>query len=354
LKLRSIVIVEAQSSKAVEIAATPPEGVAMHLVHRRIFLFAASAMACSFVARRAAWALDYPTRPVRIIVGFAAGGATDIISRLVGQGLSERLGQSFVVENRPGAGTNIATGAVVAAAADGYTLLFVGPPNAINATLYDNLDFNFIRDIAPVATIVRVPYVIVVNSSFPAKTVAELIDYAKANPGRISIGVPGKGSGPHVAGELFKAMTGVDMVTVQYRGDALALSDLMGGQIQLCFNSLPAAIELIKAGQVRALATTAATRSDALPNVPTVAESVADYQAGAFYGIGAPKNTPPAIIETLSQAINSIVANHAVQTRLTSLGGTVLTLSPPEFGKLIVDETAKWAKVIRLAKIKLD
>jgi tripartite-type tricarboxylate transporter receptor subunit TctC len=326
----------------------------MRLVCRRTFLFAASATACALITRQVAWALDYPTRPARIIVGFAPGGATDIIARLVGQGLSERLGRSFVVENRPGAGTNIATEAVVAAAADGYTLLFVGPPNAINATLYDKLDFNFIRDIAPVATIVRVPYAIVVNSSFPAKTVPELIDYAKANPGRISMGVPGKGSGPHVAGELFKVMTGVDMVTVQYRGDAPALSDLLGGQIQLCFNSLPAAIELIKAGKVRALATTAVTRSAALPDVPTAAESVADYQAGAFYGIGAPKNTPPGIIDTLSQAINSTIADHAVQTRLVSLGGTVLTLSPSEFETLIVDETEKWAKVIRLAKITLD
>jgi tripartite-type tricarboxylate transporter receptor subunit TctC len=341
-------------SQAVAIAAIPPKGIAMRVACRRTFLLAASATACSFIPQRLAWALDYPTRPGRIIVGFAPGGATDIIARLVGQGLSGRLGQSFVVENRPGAGTNIATEAVVAAAADGYTLLFVGPPNAINATLYDKLDFNFIRDIAPVATIVRVPYVIVVNSSFPAKTIPELIDYARANPGPVSMGVPGKGSGPHVAGELFKAMTGVDMVTVQYRGDAPALSDLMGGQIQLCFNSLPAAIELIKAGQVRALATTAIKRSDTLPNLPTVAESVAGYEAGAFYGIGAPKNTPSTIIDTLSQAINATVADHAVQARLASLGGTVLTLSPSEFEKLIVDETAKWAKVIRLAKIKLD
>jgi tripartite-type tricarboxylate transporter receptor subunit TctC len=326
----------------------------MHPVHRRTFLFVVASASSSFVTRRAAWALDYPTRPVRIIVGFAAGGATDIIARLLSQGLSKRLGQSFVVENRPGAGTNIATEAVINASADGYTLLFVGPPNAINATLYRKLDFNFIRDIAPVATIVRVPYVIVVNTSFPAKTVPELIDYAKAHPGKISMGVPGKGSGPHMAGELFKAMAGVDMVTVQYRGDAPALSDLMGGQIQLCFNSLPAAIELIEAGKVRALATTATVRLSTLPNLPTVSESVGDYEAGAFYGIGAPKNTPPGIIDKLNLAINSTIADNSVRTRLASLGGTVLALSPSEFGKLITDETDKWAKVIRSDDIKLD
>jgi len=326
----------------------------MDRVRRRTFLFAVAGTACSFVTRRAAWALDYPTRPVRIIVGFAAGGATDIIARLVGQGLSERLGQSFVVENRPGAGTNIATEAVIHAPADGYTLLFVGPPAAINATLYDKLDFNFVHDIAPVATIVRVPFVIVVNASFPAKTIPELIDYANANPGRISMGVPGKGSGPHMAGELFKAMAAVDMVTVQYRGDAPALRDLMGGQIQLCFNSLPAAIELIEAGKVRALATTAMTRSNALPKVPTVSEFIRGYEASAFYGIAVPKSTPSTIIDKLSLAINSVIADHSVQTRLAGLGGTVLALSSSEFEKLITEETGKWAKVIRLAKIKLD
>jgi len=326
----------------------------MRAVRRRTFLCAIVGAASSSVTRRIAWALDYPARPVRIIVGFAAGGATDIIARLVGQGLSQRLGQSFLVENKPGAGTNVATEEVIHAPADGYTLLFVGPPNAINATLYDKLDFDFIRDVAPVATIVRVPFVIVVNTSFPAQTVPELIDYAKANPGRISMGVPGKGSGPHMAGELFKAMAGIDMVSVQYRGDAPALSDLMGGQIQLCFNSLPAAIELIGAGKVRALATTAATRSHALPNLPTVAEFVHGYEASAFYGLGAPKDTPPAVIDRLSQAINATIADHAVQTRLESLGGTVLALSPSGFEKLITDETDKWAKVIRLADIKLD
>jgi tripartite-type tricarboxylate transporter receptor subunit TctC len=323
-------------------------------VHRRTVLFAAAAAAPSLVTRRNAWALDYPRRPVRIIVGFAAGGATDIIARLVGQGLAQRLGQSFVVENRPGAGTNIATAAVIRAPADGYTLLFVGPPAEINATLYDKLDFNFIRDIAPVATIVSVPFVIVVDNSFAAKTIPELIKYAKANPGKISMGVPGKGSGPHMAGELFKAMTGIDMVTVQYRGDAPALRDLMGGQIQLCVNSLPAAIQFIQAGKVRALATTAATRSDVLPNVPAVAEFVHGYEASAVYGIGAPKNTPSAIIGALSRAINATIADHSVKTRLAGLGGTVLTLSPSGFEKLLAADTDKWAKVIRAADIKLD
>ncbi len=321
---------------------------------RRGFLVGLAGATASLLMRRPTWALDYPTRPVRILVGFAAGGATDIIARLVGQGLSERLGQSFLVENKPGAGTNIATEAVIAAPADGYTLLFVGPPAAINATLYGKLDFDFIRDIAPVATIVRVPFVITANTSLPAQTVPELVAYARANPGKISVGVPGKGSGPHMAGELFKAMTRVDMVTVQYRGDAPALSDLTGGQIQLCFNSLPAAVELIKAGQVRALATTAATRTEALPNVPAVAESVHGYEASAFYGIGAPKNTPSAIVDKLSLAINATTADHAVQARLAGLGGTVLALSPSEFEKLIADETDKWAKVIRLADIKPD
>ena len=318
-------------------------------LRRREFLaLAAGAAALPLPARAQA----YPARPIRLLVGFAPGGGTDVMARLIQQVLSEKLGQQVVVENRPGAGTNIATEAVIAAPADGYTLLFVGPPAAINATLYQKLDFNFIRDIAPVATITRVPFVIAVNTSFAATTVPELIDYAKANPGRISMGVPGKGSGPHMAGELFKALAGVDMVTVQYRGDAPALSDLMGGQIQLCFNSLPAAMQLIEAGKVRALATTATTRSAALPNLPTVSESVHGYEASAFYGIGVAKSTPSAIIDKLSLAINSTIADHSVQTRLAGLGGTVLTLGPPDFEKLITDETDKWAKVVRLANIK--
>ena len=326
----------------------------MHYFDRRTFLLTVAGTAALPAARDVAWALDYPTRPVRIIVGFAAGGATDIIARLMSNELSKRLDQTFIVENKPGAGTNIAVEAVLAAPADGYTLLFVGPSNAINASLYDKLDFNFIRDIAPIASIVRVPFVMVVDTSFPAKTVAEFIDYAKSNPGKLSMGTPGKGSGPHMAGELFKVMTGVDMITVQYRGDAPALTDLMGGQIKVCFNSLPAAIELIQAGKVRALATTAVTRSDILPNLPTVAEFVSGYEASAFYGIGAQKGTAAPIIDKLNLATQATLADQTVRARLVGLGGTVLALSAPEFGRVIAEETDKWARVIRSADIKPD
>lgn len=326
----------------------------MHHFDRRAFLVAVVGAAASPVTRNVAWAFDYPTRPVKIVVGFAAGGATDIIARLMSEELSKRLGQTFIVENKPGAGTNIAVEAVLAAPPDGYTLLFVGPSNAINASLYDKLDFNFIRDIAPIASIVRVPFVMVVGTSFPTKTLAEFIDYAKANPGKLSMGTPGKGSGPHMAGELFKVMTGVDMITVQYRGDAPALTDLMGGQIQVCFNSLPAAIELIHAGKVRALATTAATRSDALSNLPTVAEFVPGYEASAFYGIGARKGTPGAVIDKLNSVIQTTLVDQTVRARLVGLGGTILALSAPDFGSVITEETDKWAKVIRSADIRPD
>ena len=326
----------------------------MHCFDRRALLVTVVGSAALPITRNIAWALGYPTRPVRIIVGFAAGGATDIIARLMSKELSERLDQTFIVENKPGAGTNIAVETVLAAPADGYSLLFVGPANAINASLYDKLDFNFIRDIAPVASIVRVPFVMVVDTSFPTKTLAEFIDYAKVNPGKLSMGTPGKGSGPHMAGELFKVMTGVDMITIQYRGDAPALADLMGGQIQACFNSLPAVIELIRAGKVRALATTAATRSDALPNLPTVAEFVPGYEASAFYGIGARKGTPGAIIDKLNSVIQAILLEQTVRARLVGLGGTILALSAPAFGSVITEETDKWAKVIRSADIRPD
>ena len=322
---------------------------------RRGFLLAVSGMAATLpVAASAARAADYPVRPVRIVVGFAAGGATDIIARLIGEQLSKRFGQPFIVENKPGAGSNIAVEAVLAAPADGYTLLFVGPSNAINATLYDKLDFDFMRDIAPVAALARVPFVVVVSPSFPAKTIAEFIDYAKANPGKLSIGTPGKGSGPHMAAELFEAMTGVGLTPVQYRGDAPALTDLMGGQIQACFNSLPAAIELIKSDKVRALATTAATRSNFLPNIPTIAEYVPGYEASASYGIGTRKGAPSAVIDELSVAIQTILSDRQVEARLVGLGGTVLALSAADFGELMAKETAKWAKVIRSADIKSD
>lgn len=324
----------------------------MQCIKRRAFLLTVAGTTAFPFTRDVAWALDYPTRPVRIIVGFAPGGATDIIARLLGEALSNRLGQTFIVENKPGASSNIAAEAVIAAPADGYTLLFVGPPNAINASLYAKLDFNFMRDIVPIASIVRVPFVMVVNPSLPIKTVAEFIDYAKANPGKLSLGTPGIGSGPYMAAELFKAMTAVDVVAVQYRGDAPALADLLGGQIQACFNSLPAAIALIKAGKVRALATTAATRSDILPDLPTVAEFVSGYEASAFYGIGAPKGTPAPIIDKLNQSIQAALVDQTVRARLIGLGGTIVVLSAPKFGRLIAEETNKWAKVIKFADIK--
>ena len=278
--------------------------------------------------------------------------ANDIVARLIGQWLSERLGQPFIIENRPGAGSNIATEAVVRAPPDGYTLLLVGPPNAINATLYDKLNFNFIRDIAPVASIVRVPNVMVVNPSVPAKTVPEFIAYAKANPGKINMASAGIGSSAHVAGELFKMMTGVDMVHVPYRGAAPALTDLLGGQVQVCSPRMPASIEYIKAGKLRALAVTTATRSEALPDVPTVGEFVPGYEASSWYGVGAPKNTPAEIVDKLNKEINAALADPKIKARLADLGGTALAGSPADFGKLIADETEKWGKVIRAANIK--
>jgi tripartite-type tricarboxylate transporter receptor subunit TctC len=322
---------------------------------RRVFLRAFAGTAGILpLASKIVWASDYPARPVRIVVGFAAGGATDVIARLIGDELSKRFGQAFIVENKPGAGSNIAVEAALAAPADGYTLLFVGPSNAINATLYDKLDFDFMHDIAPVAALARVPFVVVVGTSFPAKTVAEFVDYAKANPGKLSIGTPGKGSGPHMAAELFAAMAGVELTTVQYRGDAPALTDLMGGQIQACFNSLPAAMEFIKSDKVHALATTAANRSNSLPDIPTIAEFVSGYEASAFYGIGTRRGAPTTVIDELSMAIQTILSDQQVQARLVGLGATVLALSAPDFGKLIAEETDKWAKVIRSAGIKSD
>ena len=272
---------------------------------RRQFLHLAAGAAALPAVSRIAWAQAYPTRPVRIIVGFAAGGAADIIARLIGQWLSERLGQPFVIENRPGAGSNIATEAVVRAPPDGYTLLLVGTANAINATLYDKLNFNFIRDIAPVAGIIRVPNVMVVNPSVPAKTVPEFIAYAKANPGKINMASGGIGTAAHVSGELFKMMAGVDMVHVPYRGAAPALTDLLGGQVQVMFASMPSSIEHIRAGKLRALAVTTATRSEALPDIPTVGEFVPGYEASAWYGVGAPKDTPAEIVDKLNKEINA-------------------------------------------------
>ena len=303
---------------------------------------------------RVASALDYPTRPVRIVVGFPAGGGQDIHARLIGQQLSERLGQPFIVENKPGAATTLAMEFVVNAAPDGYSLVLIGPPAAINATLYKELRFNFLRDIIPVASFVRQPFVMVVNSSFLAKSVLEFIDYAKANPGKLNMAGNGQGGGPHMAGELFKIAAGIDMLTVQYRGDSPALTDLMGGQVQTYFSSVAAAAELIKAGKLRALGVTSATRSDILPDVPAISEFVPGYEVNAVFGLGAPKATPAAIIDKLNAAVNEIISDQKMRARLADLGGTVLTLSPAKYRELIAEETEKWAKVIRAANIRLE
>ena len=288
------------------------------------------------------------------MVGFAAGGPNDISARLMGQWLSERLSQQFVVENRPGAGGNVATELVVRAPADGYTLLLVPAPAAINATLYDNLSFNFIRDIAPVAGILRVPEVMVVNPSVPANTVPEFIAYAKANPGKINMASAGNGSVPHVAGELFKFMAGVDLVRVGYRGGGPALIDLLGGQVQVMFEPTLSTIAYIRAGKLRALAVTSATRSPALPDVPTMSEFIPGYEATAWFGIGAPKDTPTEIIGRLNTEVNAGLADPKIKERLADLGGVPMPMTPVEFAKLIADETEKWGKVVRAANIKAD
>ena len=325
----------------------------MKLPRREFLQLSAAAIALPGVARLAR-AETYPARPVHIIVGFAAGGPNDISARLIGQWLSERLGQQFVVENRPGAGGNVATELVVRAPADGYTLLLVPAPAAINATLYDNLNFNFIRDIAPVAGILRVPEVMVVNPAVPANTVPEFIAYAKANPGKINMASAGNGSVPHVAGELFKFMTGVDLVRVGYRGGGPALVDLMGGQVQVMFEPTLSTIGYIRAGKLRALAVTSATRSAALPDVPTVGEFVPGYEATAWFGIGAPKNTPADIIDKLNGEINAGLADAKIKERLADMGGEPMPMSTADFAKFIVDETEKWGKVVRAAGIKAE
>jgi len=325
----------------------------MKLPRRNFLHLAAGAVALSAVSD-IAWAQTYPSRPVRIIVPTATGSTADILVRLMGQWLSERLGQPFVVENRPGGGTNIGTEAVVRAPADGYTLLWAASPNAINATLYDKLNFNFIRDIAPVASLLRVPFVMVVNPSFPAKTVPEFITYAKANPGKINFASGGTGYAAHVAGELFKVMTGVNMVHVPYRGQAPAMTDLFGGQVQVMFDPVVSSIAHIRAGKLRPLAVTTTTRSEALPDIPTVGDFVPGYEASVWFGIGAPRNTPPDIIEKLNKEINAALADPKLRARLAELDGTVLPGSPDDFGKFIADETEKWGKVIRSANIKAE
>jgi tripartite-type tricarboxylate transporter receptor subunit TctC len=323
----------------------------MKLPRRKFLRLAAGAAALPPVARIAR-AQAYPTRPVHLIVPIAPGGATDIVGRLMGQWLSERLGQPFVVENRTGAATNLGTEAVVRAPADGYTLLLCSSVNATNATLYEKLNFNFIRDIAPVAGALRGPHVLVVNPSVPAKTVREFIAYAKVNPRKLNMASAGTGNGTHLAGELFKVMADIDMVHVPYRSGGPALTDLLGGQMQVMFPTTVSSIEYIRAGRLRALAVTAATRSDALPDTPTVAESVPGYEASNWFGVCAPKTTPAEIVDKLNKEINAGLADPKITARLADLGGTPLVGSPTDFGKLIADETEKWGKVIRAANIK--
>jgi tripartite-type tricarboxylate transporter receptor subunit TctC len=321
-------------------------------LHRRMVLsLGGAAIAAPLVAKLAA-AQSYPARPVRVIVGFPPAGPADTFSRLIARRLSERLGQQFVVENRPGAAGNIATDAVAHASADGYTLLQVGPPNAINATLYDKLNYDFIRDIAPVAGIARSPNIMEVNPSVPVRSIPEFIAYAKANPGRINMASSGNGTVTHVAGELFRLRTGIMMAHVPYRGSTPALTDLLAGQVQVMFDNVPSSIELIKAGKLRPLAVTQATRFEQLPDIPTVGEFLPGYEASSWFGIGAPKNTPVEIVEMLNKTINKALADPDIKAKIAALGGTVLPGSPADFGKLISDETEKWGKVIQAAKIK--
>jgi tripartite-type tricarboxylate transporter receptor subunit TctC len=321
---------------------------------RRNFLYLAAGAATLPGVSRIAWAQAYPTRPVRLIVPYAPGGASDTVARLMGQWLSQRLGQPFVIENRPGANGNVATEAVVRASPDGYTMLMAGAYNAINATLYDKLNFNFIRDIAAVAGLVRVPNVMVVHPSVPATTVPEFIAYAKANPGKISMASAGSGAPSHVSGELFKMLAGVDMVHVPYRGSGPALTDLLSGQVQISFPTSVASIEYISAGRLRALAVTTAKRSEALPDIPTVGEFLPGYEASNWFGVGAPKATPAEIVDKLNKEINAALADPKLKARLADLGNAPLVLSPADFSKLIAEETEKWGKVVKFSGAKAD
>ncbi len=323
----------------------------MRLVRRRFLLLAAAAGALPAASRIAR---AYPTRPVRLIVGFPAGGPTDITARLIAQWLSERFGQQFVVDNRPGAGSNIGTEAVVRAPADGHTLLLLGATNAINATLYEKLNFDFIRDIAPVAGIIRVPLIMEVHPSVPATTVPEFIAYARANAGRINMASGGNGTTLHVSGELFKMMTGLDMLHVPYRGVAPMLTDLIGGQVQVAFDPMPSSIEYVKAGKLRPLAVTTAVRSQALPEIPTVGEFVPGYEASTWYGVGAPRNTPAEIIDRLNGEINAGLADARLKARLADLGGMALAGSAADFGAFIAEETEKWAKVVKFSGARAE
>jgi tripartite-type tricarboxylate transporter receptor subunit TctC len=326
----------------------------MKLPHRRQFLHLASGAVALPALSRIASAQTYPTRPVRLVVGFAAGQAIDILARLIAQSLSERFGQQFIVENRPGGGGNIATEAVVRAPPDGYTLLAVGSNNMINATLYEKLNFDFIRDIALVASIYRVPQVMEVNPSFPAKTLPELVAYAKANPGKINFASAGNGSVAHVTAELFKMMAGVNMQHVPYRGAAPALTDLLGGQVHLMFDNMPSSIEHIRAGRLRPLAVTATARLEGLPDVPTVADFLPGFETSAWAGIGAPKNTPAEIIDQLNRETNAALADPKLKARVADLGGMVFPLSPAEYEKRVAEETEKWGKVVKFSGAKPD
>jgi tripartite-type tricarboxylate transporter receptor subunit TctC len=321
---------------------------------RRNFLRLAAGAAALPALSQIAWAQAYPTRPVRIVVGFAPGGPADIIARLIGQWLSERLGQPLVIENRPGAASNIGTEAVVKSPPDGYTLLLATTTNAVNVTLYDKVSFNFLRDIAPVASIIRAPYVMAVHPTIPAKTVHEFIAYAKANPRKINMASAGTGSTAHVAGELFKMMAGVDMAHVPYRGAGPALTDLLGGQMQVYFSPMIASIDYIRAGKLHALAVTSAVRSEALPEIPTVGEFLPGYEASGWNGIGAPKSTPAETINKLNNEINAALADPRMNARISDMGAAPIISSPADFGKLIADETEKWAKVVKFAGIKAD
>jgi tripartite-type tricarboxylate transporter receptor subunit TctC len=319
---------------------------------RRAFLHLAAGAAALLAVSRLARAQSYPSRPVHWIVSFSAGGANDTVARIIGQYLSDHLGQQFIIENRVGAGGNVGMESALSSAPDGYTIAFVGPNNAISATLYEKLPFDFIRDSVPVAGTMRLTNVMVVNPAVPANNVAEFIAYAKANPGKINFASGGVGTSPHLSGELFKAMTGVNLVHVPYRGGAPALTDLLAGQVQVLFDNLPGPIGHIRTGRVRALGVTASKRVDSIPDVPTIGETVPGYEATVWYGIAAPKGTPPEIVEKLNQAVNVVLANPKLQIRLAELGGEPMPMTPAEFGKLVADETEKWAKVVKFAGIK--
>ncbi len=325
----------------------------MKLRRRKFLQLAAGAAAVPFVSRRA-WAQAYPNRPIRWVVSFPAGGSNDIVARIVGQQLSDVLGQQVIIENRSGAGGSLGMASVLGSPPDGYTLGFVTPNNAINGAVYSNLPFDFIRDSVPVAGLMTLPNVLDVHPSFPAHTVAELIAYAKANPGKVNVATPGIGTSPHVSGELFKMMTGINMVAVHYRGAGPALTDLIGGQVQVFFDNLPSSVEHIKSGKIRALGVTTAKRAPALPDVPSIGETVPGYEADVFYGICVPKGTPPEIVDKLHAAVNAVLAEPRIKTRFAELGGTPMPLSPADFGKLVAVNTEKWAKVVKFAGIKPD